>query len=434
MKRKKLEIIKSDTAIKQLTVPEKGNRRYPVQGSPGLYVTVSAGGAKAFTLRYRVKATGIQKLFTIGSAPDWKLPAAKAEAKRLRREIDGGADPKGELDAVRALPTVGELLDAYLASDDFKNKADTTRAVDAGRIKRHLRPLLGHRRVDALELDDIKKTAADIANGKTATVAKTKPRGLARVRGGAGTANEAIKLLRAIFSWAVAKGLTEHHSALHYKIAPAGERETILSGTDDYRRMFDTLDQMESAERIRPAAADSIRLIALTGARRGEVVNLRWAHVELAKARIVIPSSAHKTGKATGKSRVIGLPAVAQAIIARQPKGGPDDLVFESTKRDAALSLSKLWRVVRKEAGLPTDIGLHGLRHSTASHLAMGGASAPEIMAVLGHRQLSTVTRYIKFAEEARNKLAERAAATAIAGMTNGDGKAEVVSIERGRR
>ena len=66
----------------------------------------------------------------------------------------------------------------------------------------------------------------------------------------------------------------------------------------------------------------------------------------------------------------------AQAIIARQPEGEPDDFVFAPARGDGALALSKAWRKVREEANLPPTLGLHGLRHSVASHLAMGGAQA----------------------------------------------------------
>jgi site-specific recombinase XerD len=94
--------------------------------------------------------------------------------------------------------------------------------------------------------------------------------------------------------------------------------------------------------------------------------------------------------------------------------------VFSPAKGDGALALSRVWRVVREEADLHEGIGLHGLRHSVASHLAMGGASAAEIMQSMGHRQLSTVQRYIHFAEDAQSLLAERAAKVAVAGMAAG--------------
>lgn len=156
---------------------------------------------------------------------------------------------------------------------------------------------------------------------------------------------------------------------------------------------------METERRIRSPVADAIRLIALTGCRRSEAASLRWRHVDLKQGRILLPPQSHKTGRKTGKPREIMLPEAAQSIIARQPEGSPDDFVFAPARGDGAVALSKARRKVRKEANLPPTLGLHGLRHSVASHLAMGGAQAPEIMTAMGHRQLSTVQRYIHFAD-----------------------------------
>ena len=65
----------------------------------------------------------------------------------------------------------------------------------------------------------------------------------------------------------------------------------------------------------------------------------------------------------------------------------------------------------------------------------MAGAEASQIMAALGHSQLSTVTRYIHFAKNARSALAEQAAAMALAGMAASHGKsAEVVKMKGGRK
>ena len=66
--------------------------------------------------------------------------------------------------------------------------------------------------------------------------------------------------------------------------------------------------------------ADAIRLIALTGCRRGEAAGLRWENVDLKQGRILLPPQSHKTGRKTGKPREITLPAEAQKIIAR-PRG-----------------------------------------------------------------------------------------------------------------
>ena len=193
------------------------------------------------------------------------------------------------------------------------------------------------------------------------------------------------------------------------------------SGNSTIRKISPNgLDKMEAERRIRSPVADAIRLIALTGCRRSEAAGLCWKHVDLKQGRIVLPPQSHKTGRKTGKPREIILPAEAQKIIVRQGEGGPDDFVFAPARGDGAVALSKAWRKVRKEAELPPTLGLHGLRHSIASHLAMSGAQAAEIMTAMGHRQMSTVQRYIHFANTAREALAERAASVALSGMKAG--------------
>jgi integrase len=209
-----------------------------------------------------------------------------------------------------------------------------------------------------------------------------------------------------------------------------------MGGSDDYAQLFRTLSKMENEHRIRSTVADAIRLIALTGARRGEVVGMKWVHVDLKSGLITLPPKSHKTGSKTGKPRHIGLPTEAQAIIARQPEGESDDYVFRPSKGEGTLAIAKPWMAVREEANLPDNLGLHGLRHSLASHLAMAGASAVELMEAMGHKQVSTTQRYIHFAERARSTLAQRAAAMAVAGMAEADGKkkADVVPLKKPRK
>lgn len=103
------------------------------------------------------------------------------------------------------------------------------------------------------------------------------------------------------------------------------------------------------------------------------------------------------------------LPAVVQELIARQPKGEPNDRVFRPTKGSGGIALTKPWRQVRVEAGLADDIGLHNLRHSVGSHLAMNQATLAEIMTQLGHTDPKSSLRYIHFAERARSTLGQNA-------------------------
>jgi integrase len=407
------------------TGPDPSGKRLVVWDTEiiGFGLLVLPSGVKSYFFRYRTRE-GRERRMTIGKHGTYTPEEARNKADDLRRDVKDGRDPLAAKDALRHAATVGEILDAYLKSAKFKSKAESTQAIDRGRIERHLRPLLGKRHAHAVTAGDVETAMAEIRDGKTAALVKTKARGLARVTGGEGTARMAIELLRSVFTWAVRERLLAANPCADIRTGSSGTRETILEDEAAYTRLFKTLEAMERELAIRGPVADAIRLIALTGARRGEVAGLRWSHVDLKRGVITLPPAAHKTGRRTGKPRVIGLPSPAQAIIARQPHGKPDAYVFapsDGKKVSAAdkgpIALSKPWRSVRVRAGLPDGIGLHGLRHSLATHMAMSGAEAAEIMTALGHRQLSTAQRYVHWSQDGRQALAEKAAATAIAGL-----------------
>ena len=327
---------------------------------------------------------------------------------------------------------MGDLLDAYVASEKFADKAESTKATDKARIERHLRPLLGKRHAHLLTENDIRRALVAIRDGKTAAPIKTCKHGLSLVRGGPAAARMSIVILSTVFGWAIRNRLLEDNPCKFVELEPIASREAILENAADYAELFRALQRMENEDRIRAPAADAIRLIALTGCRRNEAAGLRWRHVE--RGRIVLPPTGHKSGKRTGKPKIIALPAAAQAVIARQPEGGPDDYVFAPAKKSGGgIKLSDVWSRVRSEAKLPANVTLHSLRHSTASHMAMAGAEAAQIMTALGHRQLSTTQRYLHFAKDAHQALAETAAAMALAGMAAAHGSTAEVRKLRGR-
>ncbi len=345
---------------------------------PGFGVVVLPSGVKTFIYQYRTAEGGTRR-YTIGRLSDaLTCEQARKIAKDKAADVYAGVDPMGVRVARRNAITVNELFDRYLASPTFARKAATTQPVDRGRIDRHLRPLLGNQIADQLTADVVRQAQADIAEGKTAGRFKCGLRGLARVTGGKGTATKAVLILRAAYSWAVSEGILKDNPAGTVKVEAAGQRNTIMEGSADYGKLFLTLTTMEAEFKIRKPVADAIRLIALTGARRGEVAGLRWGYVDLAAGMITIPPAAHKAGSRTGKARVISLPAEARVILARQPAGEATDYVFSPAKGNGPIELAHAWQKVRAKAGLPANLGLHGLRHSLASHLAMDGASSSE--------------------------------------------------------
>jgi integrase len=398
--------------------PTADGKRYTLWDDTlkGFGLLVLPSGVKSFVFDYR-NGEGRKRRATIGKVGSVTPHAARQSAENMADRVRTGGDPLDDKSAGRLAPTMARVFDAYLASARFAEKAESTRSIDQGRIKRHLRPLLDKSHPHKLKPEDVRRTFNAIKSGKTAIDQKTGAHGRAIVRGGEGTARAAIRLLRAILSWAVSEGLVDRNPALGVAIGSDGERETILEGPEQYSALFKTLAKLQAEKRIRGPVADVVRVLALTGARRSEISGARWRHVDLEAGTIVLPPTAHKTGRRTGKPRVINLPAAAVEIVARQKKGAIGAYVFLPAKGTGPMNLDKPWRLIRTEAGLPEGIGLHGLRHSLATSLAVGGAQASEIMTALGHRDISTSARYVHFAEKARSTLAERAAATVLEGM-----------------
>src|SRR5262245_14871079 len=171
--------------------------------------------AVSYFVFYRT-AEGRQRWQTIGrhGAP-WVPDTARDEARRLRGDVARGEDPAGKKQAIRKAVTVGELCDRHMTDAKAglvltrfgEAQKGSTPAIDEGRIARHIKPVLGRRAVAAVTVTDIRNLRDAVAAGKTACRVKTGPRGLARVRGGKGTATRVLRLLGGIFTYAIAHGM-----------------------------------------------------------------------------------------------------------------------------------------------------------------------------------------------------------------------------------
>jgi integrase len=359
--------------IKKIIPPPKGNMRHPVAGCPGLNLKVTANNAWAWTFRYRPKLgprAGASREYTIGDYPLFGLGLAKDEYKRLRRRAQQGEDPLQEIEEARAAPTMRELAKVYLEEHSSRFKSGHR---EKERFDMYILPRLGSIKVASVTYADCDALHRSM---------KAKPV----------QANRTLTTLKSAFKFAIKRGWRDDNPATLVERYSESPRERYLKD-EEVPRLFKALNNCGSR-----AAADCIRLILLTGARRGEVQAMKWADVDLGSRTWFKPTTK------TGKSHRVPLSPPAAEVIARQPQAS--DLVFPG-RQGRMRDLKWHWAQIREEAGLG-DLHLHDLRHSAASFLASDGESLRIIGELLGHRTPVTTQRYAHIHDRAARAAAER--------------------------
>ena len=211
-----------------------------------------------------------------------------------------------------------------------------------------------------------------------------------------GGANRALDLLRQIMNVAVACSHIDTNPARGVKRNRRAALTRFLS-REEIARLHRVLDRQ--TRKSSRQQADIIRLLLLTGCRKGEILRLRWSAVQ--DDILVLADS--KTGP-----RTVPLNTQARRILERQPRG-PSSFVFPSP-RDLARPRGPnlpLWYPVRREAGIE-DVRLHDLRHTHASHAIMNGVPVPVVSRLLGHSNVSMTLRYAHLGDREIEAAAER--------------------------
>lgn len=383
--------------------PEAKAVLYYDENLKGFGLKIEPTGARSFFIEYRPGAGGrgvAKKRMALGSADTLSPEQARALAADYLAGIRRGEDPASDRNSERSDPTVADLCDEYL-KDGIDLKKASTIATDRGRIERHIKPLLGKKKVKSVTKPDIEKFMRDVAAGKTATVVKTGKQGKSVVTGGKGTATRTVRLLGGIFSWAVNQKMRPDNPAHGIKKYPDQSGERYLS-SDELARLGEAI-ALASTVGIQRAPSDSkhapkaltntidewaaagILLLILTGCRLGEVLNLRWDQVDLERGLLFLPDS--KTGRKT-----IVLSGAAMLVLKDLKRVG-DFVITGADPGKPRADLKRPWTLVKAAADLD-GVRLHDLRHTYASIGAGGGLGLPVIGKLLGHADVKTTARY----------------------------------------
>jgi integrase len=194
---------------------------------------------------------------------------------------------------------------------------------------------------------------------------------------------------------------------------PEAKRKRYLSGPE-MARLTGALAKYPDKQ-----AADIVRLLLLTGCRRGEAMAARWADLDLSTGVWSKPGSTTKQRT----DHVVPLSAPARALLSdiaerharEHPRKPLGEYVFPGNGDTGhVVEIKKPWRHICKAAGI-TGLRVHDLRHSFASQLASGGASLPLIGAILGHSNPTTTARYSHLFDDPQRAAVERVGSIIVA-------------------
>lgn len=389
----------SDRSVKALPLPEKGSRIVFDGTVRGFGVRITATGHKSFIFNYRVKDTGREKRLKIGSFPELGSEAARKKAERYRAAVNDGKDPVTEARDKREAPTVADLAKRF--EGHFAKLRPGTVLEYRGILDRHILPRLGKRKVADVTYGDIERLHTDI----TASGAPYR-------------ANRTLSVLSKMFGLAVKWQMRADNPVIGVERNQEYKREYFLSG-DELVRLSAALDTHHDQQ-----AANIVRLLLLTGARRNEVQGARWDALDLETG--VWTKRAHSTKQKKDHRIPLSLAAVALLKALRADAAEGAAFVFPSWgKTGYRVEIDKNWRELCKVTQIK-GVRLHDLRHSFASVLASAGLSIPIVGSLLGHTQASTTMRYIHLYDDPLRKATQLAADIITAKPS-----AEIVPLKR---
>ena len=372
----------TDIVVRRLEPPATGNRITYDSAVKGFGARITTNGARAFVLTYSTHA-GRQRRITIGAFPDWNTTQARERAKELKREIDAGGDPLSTIEDARAAPTMADLIERFEA-EHLVRKRETTAADYRLMVKTYVAPTFGSRKVQEITFAD--------CDGLHRRISKA---------GYLVRANRVIAMLSTMFALSIKWGWRESNPVKGVERHREHHRRRYMS-SDELARLTKALAEFPDRD-----IADIVRLLLLTGARRGEILSMKWDSLDL--------------GLGTWKKRPddtkqnepheVPLSAPACALLAERYVDGAIGFVFPGVgRRGHRAVVFRAWRRLCEAAGI-SGLRLHDLRHQFASELVSSGASLPLIGALLGHKSPTTTSRYAHLYHDAQRAAVERVAA-----------------------
>jgi integrase len=274
----------------------------------------------------------------------------------------------------REVPTLEEFVPRFLDGYARANRQKPSTVYAKESILRiHLMPLLGTRKLDAITNEDVQNVKNHL-HDRAATTVNT-------------VLTTLNVMLKVAVEWDVIGSVPCTIKLL--RVAPA---EADFYDFDEYERL------VEAAKAVGGNAHLVVLLGGDAGLRCGEMLALEWTDVDLSQRMLHVKRSewrGHVTEPKGGRSRRIPMTGrLGAALQSHRHLRGNRVLCEEDGRPLSKRIIQRLVERLSRRANL-AKTGIHIMRHSFCSHLAMRGAPAKAIQELAGHRDLATTQRYM---------------------------------------
>jgi integrase len=336
-------------------------------------------------------------------APVESKSAAKRWGEARERELLMQPSPvflAQQEEKKKEVPTLSEFKPRYMENHAKANREKASSLHAKERILvNHLLPRLGNKRLDQITNEDVQALKGALATRRPKTV------------------NNVLlvlsNVLRVAVKWTVITAMP-----CSFELLKVSNQKLTFYEFDEYARLVQAADKIDLRTLV------VVLLGGDAGLRRGEIIALRWCDVDFSRRQLHVRQSAWQETVDTpkgGRGRIVPMTSALVSALQRYRHLRGERVLYDDDGRAVrGHTLRNYHKAAQRRAGLgPTTGGLHILRHTFCSHLAMRGAPAKAIQELAGHEDLMTTMRYMHLSPAARDsaiRLLERRAGETIFG------------------
>lgn len=345
----------------------------------GLSIEMRKSGTASWRLRY--SRNGVQKLITLGAYPEISIEKARSIALESKNQIRAGNISLLTARHGKKCPLLEDFIKGcYLPHvNSYKRNIIS----DLSMIKNHLIPFFGSRRMNEIE-------SKDISDFMAKKIVVYKP----------SYCNRMLVLLCHIFNVGISLKVygVVSNPANNVKAVKVNQLHQRYLSKDESIKLMMAVNASQNC-----ILKYFVTLALLTGARKSELLNAKWEHVDFVNRKILFPITK------SGRPRIAPLTDRAMEVIellSREVAVSRVDTewLFPNPKTGKPFrSIFNAWNTARKIAGLE-DLRVHDLRHSFASALVNSGVPIYDVQKLLGHQNVKTTERYSHLSDERLRK------------------------------